>query len=181
MFDVGWSELLIIGIVALLVVGPKELPALLRTIGRYMGTLRRQANEFRAQFDEAMRETEFEQLRKDVEAIKSDAETSLRSAEHSVQSEIAQARTELDSVALAAAKPPESIEHQPDVAGTEPAKITDARTDGSPSETDGSSAPEQDESKPAVNGSAVHAYNGAGVDTGGTGGEQPARAGRETQ
>ncbi|MEL6872331.1 MAG: Sec-independent protein translocase protein TatB, partial [Pseudomonadota bacterium] len=48
MLDIGWTELLVIGVVALLVVGPKELPGLLRTIGRYVGMIRRQANEFRA-------------------------------------------------------------------------------------------------------------------------------------
>lgn len=104
MFDIGWSELLVIGVVALLVVGPKELPALLRTIGRYVGMIKRQANEFRAQFDEAMRETEFDQLRKEVASLKSEAETSLRSAEQSVKSELDDAKSELDSIS-AAAKP----------------------------------------------------------------------------
>ena len=56
MFDLTSSKLLILAVVALIVVGPKDFPALLRTIGRYMGMIRRQANEFRAQFDEAMRE-----------------------------------------------------------------------------------------------------------------------------
>lgn len=97
MFDIGWGELLVIGVVALLVVGPKELPALLRTIGRYVGMIKRQANEFRAQFDEAMREAELDQLRKEVAALKSEAESSLRSAEQSVQSELAKAKSELDS------------------------------------------------------------------------------------
>ncbi len=95
MFDIGWGELLVIGVVALLVVGPKELPALLRTIGRYVGMIKRQANEFRAQFDEAMREAELDQLRKEVAALKSEAKSSLRSAEQSVQSELAKAKSEL--------------------------------------------------------------------------------------
>ncbi len=101
MFDIGWTELVVIGVVALLVVGPKELPALLRTIGRYVGMIKRQANEFRTQFDDAMRETELDQLRKEVAVLKSEAETSLRSAEQSVRSEIADAQSELDSVAAA--------------------------------------------------------------------------------
>ena len=54
MFDITSSKLLILGIVALLVIGPKDLPALLRTIGKYVGIIKRQAAEFRAQFDEAM-------------------------------------------------------------------------------------------------------------------------------
>ncbi len=48
MFDITSSKLLLLGIVALFVVGPKELPALLRTVGKYMGMIRRQAAEFRA-------------------------------------------------------------------------------------------------------------------------------------
>jgi len=99
MFDISWSEILIIGIVALLVVGPKELPALLRTIGRYAGMVKRQAAEFRAQFDEAMRETELEQLKRDVENIKADTEATLREAEHSVETEIGDAKRELDTAA----------------------------------------------------------------------------------
>jgi len=104
MFDIGWSELLVIGVVALLVVGPKELPALLRTVGRYVGMIRRQANEFRAQFDEAMRETELEQLRREVAALKTEAESSIRSAEQSLQSEISSAKSELDKVAVESPK-----------------------------------------------------------------------------
>lgn len=97
MFDIGWSELLVVGVVALIVVGPKELPALLRTIGRYVGVMKRHASEFRAQFDEAMRETELEQIRKDVENIRSETEASLRSAERSVHSELSDARRELET------------------------------------------------------------------------------------
>ncbi len=60
MFDVSWSELLILAIVALIFVGPKELPRLLNTLGRYAGVVRRHANEFRSYFEQAMREAELE-------------------------------------------------------------------------------------------------------------------------
>ena len=63
MFDLTSSKLLILGIVALIVVGPKDLPILLRTIGKYVGMIRRQANEFKSQFDEAMRESELDSLK----------------------------------------------------------------------------------------------------------------------
>jgi sec-independent protein translocase protein TatB len=99
MFDVSWSELLIVGIVALLVVGPKEMPALLRTVGKYVGMVRRQANEFRAQFDAAMREAELDQLRKDVESAKAEAESALRDVETSVGKEVQDARAALDDAA----------------------------------------------------------------------------------
>ena len=69
MFDITSSKLLLLGIVALLVIGPKDFPALLRTIGKYVGIVRGHAKEFRAQFDEAMRESELADLKKDVENI----------------------------------------------------------------------------------------------------------------
>jgi Tat protein translocase TatB subunit len=58
MFDIGWSELVVIAVVALIAIGPKELPAVLRTVGQYMGKIRRMASEFQGQFQEAMREHE---------------------------------------------------------------------------------------------------------------------------
>lgn len=84
MLDIGWAELLVVGVVALLVVGPKELPGLLRTIGRYVGMVRRQANEFKAQFDEAIRETELDEIRKEVDAIRNDTTSTIRDVEKSV-------------------------------------------------------------------------------------------------
>jgi sec-independent protein translocase protein TatB len=69
MFDIGWSELLVIGIVALVVIGPKELPGVLRTIGQMMGKVRRMASEFQGQFNEAMREAELDDLRKQAEKL----------------------------------------------------------------------------------------------------------------
>jgi sec-independent protein translocase protein TatB len=74
MFDIGWSELVVVGVVALVVIGPKDMPAALRTLGKAMGTMRRMAGEFQSQFNEAMREAELDQLRKDVEDIRRQAE-----------------------------------------------------------------------------------------------------------
>lgn len=67
MFDIGWSELVVIGIVALIAIGPKELPGVLRTLGHWMGKVRRMAAEFQGQFQEAMREAEVADLKKQVE------------------------------------------------------------------------------------------------------------------
>jgi sec-independent protein translocase protein TatB len=64
MFDIGWSELLVVAAVAIVVIGPKELPRLMRTFGHYTGKLRRAAAEFQRQFEEAMRESEIEEVRK---------------------------------------------------------------------------------------------------------------------
>jgi sec-independent protein translocase protein TatB len=69
MFDIGWGELIVIGVVALVAIGPKELPTVLRTVGQWMGKVRRMASEFQGQFQEAMREAEFAELKKQVDAV----------------------------------------------------------------------------------------------------------------
>jgi len=68
-FDVGWGELVLIGVVALIVFGPKELPVVLRTVGQYMTKIRRMAAEFQSQFQEAMREAEMAELKQHFDAI----------------------------------------------------------------------------------------------------------------
>ena len=106
MFDITSSKLLLLGIVALLVIGPKDFPALLRTIGKYMGIVRGHAREFRAQFDEAMRESELADLKKDVENIARETEASLQATGQTVESSLNEARQSIDSSIDTAAKPP---------------------------------------------------------------------------
>jgi sec-independent protein translocase protein TatB len=67
MFDISWSELLLIGVVALVFIGPKELPGVLRAVGQWTGKIRRMAGEFQDQFREAMREAEMADLKKEVD------------------------------------------------------------------------------------------------------------------
>jgi sec-independent protein translocase protein TatB len=69
MFDIGWGEFLVIGIVALVVIGPKELPGVVRTLGQTVAKLRRMASDFQNQFNEAMREAELVDLKKDAEKM----------------------------------------------------------------------------------------------------------------
>ena len=70
MFDIGWSELVLIGVVALVVLGPKELPGVLRMVGQWMGKARRMAADFQGQFQEAMREAEMADVKKSFDDIK---------------------------------------------------------------------------------------------------------------
>jgi len=72
MFDIGWSELLVIAVVAIVVVGPKDLPKLMRSFGHYAGKLRRAASDFQRQFEEAMRESEVEEVRKAIESVRTE-------------------------------------------------------------------------------------------------------------
>jgi sec-independent protein translocase protein TatB len=68
--DVGLSEYLVIAVVALIVVGPKDLPVLLRKLGQWVAKMRNMASEFRASFDEMARQSELDELRKEVEAMR---------------------------------------------------------------------------------------------------------------
>jgi sec-independent protein translocase protein TatB len=68
---IGGFEILVIGLVALLVVGPKDLPVLMRKVGQFVAKARGMANEFRASFDEMARQSELDDLRKEVEALRS--------------------------------------------------------------------------------------------------------------
>ncbi|MEH3147090.1 MAG: Sec-independent protein translocase protein TatB [Methylobacterium frigidaeris] len=69
MFDMSWGELMLIGGVALVVIGPKDLPKALRTVGQVTAKLKRMAGEFHSQFNEAMREAELDEVRREVGEI----------------------------------------------------------------------------------------------------------------
>ena len=64
MFDIGYSELLIIAVVALIVIGPKDLPKVMRTVGQWVGRARGMARHFRSGIDTMMREAELEEMEK---------------------------------------------------------------------------------------------------------------------
>ena len=69
MFDMSWGEMMVIGAVALIVIGPKDLPKALRTLGNMTSKVRRMASEFQSQFNDAMREAELDEIRKQVEGV----------------------------------------------------------------------------------------------------------------
>jgi len=71
MFDIfAWQHIVILLVVALVVVGPKDLPRLMHKAGKWAGKARNMANEFRRSFDEMARQTELDELRKEIEALK---------------------------------------------------------------------------------------------------------------
>jgi len=69
MLDMSWGEVMVIGAVALIVIGPKDLPRALRTVGQVTGKLRRMAAEFQGQFNEAMREAELDEVKKQLQGV----------------------------------------------------------------------------------------------------------------
>ncbi|WP_299442880.1 Sec-independent protein translocase protein TatB [uncultured Rhodospira sp.] len=70
MFDFGWTELAVIGVVALLIIGPKDLPKVLRTMGQWSRRLRSLAREFQGHVDDVIREAELEDVRDGVNKVR---------------------------------------------------------------------------------------------------------------
>ncbi|MER2536948.1 MAG: Sec-independent protein translocase protein TatB, partial [Rhizobiaceae bacterium] len=71
MFDIGWTEMLVIAVVMIVVVGPKDLPKMLRTFGKMTTKMRSMAGDFQRQFNEAMREAELDDVKKSIDELRS--------------------------------------------------------------------------------------------------------------
>jgi sec-independent protein translocase protein TatB len=161
MFDIGWSELLVIGIVALIVIGPKELPGVLRTLSQMMGKVRRMASEFQGQFQEAMREAEMADLKKQVDALNETARgvtdfdpmaSVRREMENAIEERSKAAETSATSIATSAAPSvttaAESVE--PTIPLPEPVSPVVVHESGPPTEPlADAQAPAQAGSRPA--------------------------------
>ena len=94
---------MVVAAVAIVVVGPKDLPVLLRTVGRYFGMVKRQADEFRNQFDEALRDSEFSELKKEFEEAGREAENSIRDLQSGLHEDMRDVERGLDETAPDAA------------------------------------------------------------------------------
>jgi sec-independent protein translocase protein TatB len=141
MFDIGWSELLLIGIVALIVVGPKELPGLFRTVGRYMGKARGMAREFQRSMEQAADDTG---LKEAASGLKSLDRLNLHSATTSARKYAASAVTDPKTPAKTptpAASDPAAT--APSAEAEPPAAETPAagESEGTAEKTDGATGP----------------------------------------
>ncbi|MEX0319144.1 MAG: Sec-independent protein translocase protein TatB [Ruegeria sp.] len=85
MFDLGWTELLVIGIVALIVVGPKDLPVLFRNIGRWVGKARGMAREFSRAMNEAADEAGVSEIQKGIKAATNPMSTAMDGVKQAAQ------------------------------------------------------------------------------------------------
>jgi sec-independent protein translocase protein TatB len=120
MLDVGWTEILVIAIVLIIVVGPKDLPQMLRTFGRMVSKMRGMASDFRQQFDEALREADLDDVRKTIgEAQKlnplntiRDAVNPLRQVGNDIKADLQKATSSV-STSSAAANSGESVSGAP--------------------------------------------------------------------
>jgi sec-independent protein translocase protein TatB len=136
MFDIGWSEFVVIAVVALIAIGPKELPGVLRMVGQWVGKARKMAAEFQGQFNEAMREAEMADLKKTFDDVR-DAAKDLTSNNimTSLQKDVSDAMTidKIDNIDTPVGTPttpePPAVETQVEaetvVAPSEPLAITE--------------------------------------------------------
>ncbi|UXS31792.1 twin-arginine translocase subunit TatB [Agrobacterium tumefaciens] len=111
MFDIGWSELLVIAVVLIVVVGPKDLPPMIRAFGKTMAGLRKMAGEFRTQFDEALKEADMDDVRQTISDVRNlnptnslrDAMNPLRQLGNEIKSDLQKATAAPDSLSSTAA------------------------------------------------------------------------------
>jgi sec-independent protein translocase protein TatB len=158
MFDIGWGELLLIGIVALIAIGPKELPGVMRTIGQWTGKLRRMASEFQNQFQEAMREAEMADLKKQVDDMTSQAQgfanfDPIGDVRHELDS--TQQQIESAVVSEPAADPVAAAEAAGVTSAAPPAETTSAAPAALPSAEAAATAPTAPANEPATVGASA--------------------------
>lgn len=114
MFDIGFSELLVIAIVALIAIGPQQLPKVARTLGHLFGRMQRYVNDVKADIN---REMELHELKK----LQSTMEDAARSFQSSVSKEVSETESEFNKLAQAAQPPPDPYpEFQPAPAPVQP-------------------------------------------------------------
>ena len=144
MFDIGWTEMLVIAIVMIVVVGPKDLPKMLRTFGRTTAKMRSMAGDFRKQFDDAMREAELDEVRSTIDSVrKMNPAADVKKALNPMEKAAADVRAGLEKTLKPSPPPQASPVAQP----VEPAKTG---ATAMPGETSAPAEAKPVEAKPAV-------------------------------
>ncbi len=111
---IGFSEILLLGLAALIIIGPRDLPMMMRKIGQFVGKGRRMAREFQAAFDDIARQSELDELKKEIQELRrantlTDAQRDLAAYEADVNSAVMRS----DGAAKADTPPPEAAEETP--------------------------------------------------------------------
>jgi sec-independent protein translocase protein TatB len=137
MFDIDAGKILVVGVVALLVIGPKDLPRVLRTVGQTVGKMRRMAAEFQNQFAEAIKEADLEDVKKEFSAIRDSA---------AIDTSFDAASLMRDEITTAVQGPKDIGQSTVDLTGAAPMKeITAGPVDAAPQELVSLAAPETSE------------------------------------
>jgi len=129
MLDLGWPELLVVALVLIIVVGPKDLPAMLRTFGRTTKKLRTMAGEFRSQFDEALKEAELDDVREAItDAQKLNPKNMLKDVVDPIRNVGNEIKADLDKTAKAATPPSLKKTDAPETDTAKPMAAENAKT-----------------------------------------------------
>ena len=145
MLDLGWPELLVVALVLIIVVGPKDLPAMLRAFGHTTRKLRSMAGEFRSQFDEALKEAELDGVRSVIseaqqlnpKSILKDVVDPIAEVGNEIKSDLNKTKSDLDKTMKAATEP------------SPPSKPEAAKPNGDAGETAKVEAKPKTQKKPA--------------------------------
>ncbi|MGE0282793.1 MAG: Sec-independent protein translocase protein TatB, partial [Rhizobiaceae bacterium] len=158
MLEVGWSEMLVIAIVMIVVVGPKDLPRMLRTFGRTTAKLRTMAGDFQKQFNEALQEAELDDVKKSVDSLRSlNPAAEIRKQLNPFEKTASDVRAGLDNMM----KPQAPKSAEPDVHPAEPLKNGATEMPGTPGPTAMPEPPKLDPSAPPPPTSAAEARQAA--------------------
>jgi sec-independent protein translocase protein TatB len=112
MLDMSWGEIMVIGAVALIVIGPKDLPKALRTVGQVTGKLRRMAAEFQGQFNEAMREAELDEVKKQLQGVNDSVSSATSTSFNPIQTLRDELKTSIEAPVTTPEKTPEPVSPQ---------------------------------------------------------------------
>lgn len=125
MLDVGWTEMLVIAIVMIVVVGPKDLPKMLRSFGRTTAKMRSMAGDFRKQFDDALREAELDDVKSSIDQIRGmNPAGDIRKALNPMEKAAAEVRAGLEAALKPTPKPtPSPVTHAAEPLKAGPAPI----------------------------------------------------------
>jgi len=115
MFDIGFSEIVVIGVVALVVIGPERLPKTARMLGHLFGRLQRYVNEVKADINREMELDELRRLKRDVESAARDIQQSVASAQAEVKATVTSIETDLNRAVAGASPSPPSLAALPAV------------------------------------------------------------------
>ncbi len=130
MLDMSWGEIMVIGAVALIVIGPKDLPKALRTVGQMTSKVRRMAAEFQGQFNEAMREAELDEVKKQLQGVNDSVASATSTSFNPIQTFRDELKTSIEApvVSTPPAPPPQEAEGATAVADVSVQAIVEGRS-----------------------------------------------------
>lgn len=159
MLDVGWTEMLVIAIVMIVVVGPKDLPKMLRSFGRTTAKMRSMANDFRKQFDEALKEAELDDVKSSIDQMRSmNPANDIKKALNPMEKAAADVRAGLQAALNPSPKTPAA----PELHAAEPLKAGPAAMPGETASAAPAAAPAPDLSAPPPVGEDITPKKAAG-------------------